>query len=267
MSGVDYEQADVARRYSRGRSLPESVLERWRARVVPLLPSRAGLEVLDLGAGTGIFARAWPSWLPARVVAVEPAAAMRAEIIRHGVSAGVRVVAGRGEQLPLNQACVDVVWLSAVIHHLDDLARCATEIRRVLAADGTVLVRGLFADLGRTPGLEFIPGSERALTAFPTVATIERAFARCGLRLASASTVEDAGPATVGQAADRIRRLRHADTLLIQFTDDEIAVGLAAIDALDPAQSLEPASLGLLAFPPVADVLGRGECRASYGGR
>ncbi|HEX6423534.1 MAG TPA: class I SAM-dependent methyltransferase, partial [Acidimicrobiales bacterium] len=245
-----YEQTDVARRYAQGRSLPDSVLERWRATVIPLVPSRGGLVVLDVGAGTGIFSRAWPSWFPARVVAVEPAPAMRAEMLRHGVSASVQVVAGRGEQLPLNQACVDVVWLSAVIHHLDDLARCAAEIRRVLAADGTVLVRGLFADLGRAPGLELIPGSERALAAFPNVATIEGAFARHGLRLASTGTVEDAGPATIGQAADRVRRLRHADTLLIQFTDDEIAEGLAAMDALDPAQSLEPASLGLLAFGP-----------------
>lgn len=250
MSGVDYEQTDVARHYARGRSLPGGVLDRWRDTVIPLLPIRAGLDVLDLGAGTGIFARAWPSWLPASVVAVEPAAAMRAEMLRHGVSASVRVVAGRGEQLPLRQGCVDVVWLSAVIHHLDDLARCAAEIRRVLAADGIVLVRGLFADLGTAPGLELLPGSERAVEAFRTVATIEGAFAGHGLRLASTGTVEDAGPATIGQAADRIRRLRHADTLFIQFTDDQIAEGLAAMDALDPAQPLEPASLGLLAFGP-----------------
>src|SRR5690606_13616249 len=172
----------------------------------------------------------WPSWLPARVVAVEPAAPMRAEMLRHGLSDSVRVVAGRGEQLPLRRACVDVVWLSAVVHHLDDLPRSAAEIRRVLAADGIVLVRGLFANLGRVPGIELIPGSERAPGAFPTVATIERAFGGYGLRLVSCGTVEDAGPATIGQAADRVRRLRHADTLLAQFTDDEIAGGLAAMD-------------------------------------
>lgn len=250
MSRVDYEQTHVAHRYARGRSLPGSVLERWRAAVIPLVPGRGGLQVLDLGAGTGIFTRAWPSWFPARVVAVEPAAAMRAEMLRHGVPASVQVVAGRGEQLPLNRSCVDVVWISAVIHHLDDLDRCTAEIRRVLAADGTVLVRGLFADLGTAPGLELVPGSDRALAAFPNVATIEGAFARHGLRLTSTGTVDDVGPVTIGQAADRVRRLRHADTLLMQFTDDEIAEGLAAMDALDPDRSLEPTSLGLLAFGP-----------------
>jgi hypothetical protein len=43
---------------------------------------------------------------------------------------------------------------------------------------------------------------------------------------------------------------RHADTLLGQFTDDEIAHGLTAMDALDPSRPLEPATVGLLAFGP-----------------
>lgn len=250
VSGVDYQQPDVARRYSLGRALSDSVLARWRAEVVPLLPARAVLQVLDLGAGTGIFARIWPRWRPCRVVALEPAAAMRAEMLQGGVPAGVRIVAGRGERLPLRQGRVDAVWISAVIHHLEDLPRCVAEIRRVLAADGTVLVRGLFADLGTTPGMEHIPGSKRALTAFPAVATIQAEFARHGLRLSSTHTVEDAGPTTIAQATERIHRLRHADTLLRQFTDDEIAHGLAAMDSLDPSQSIEPATIGLLAFTP-----------------
>ena len=248
MSGVDYEQTETARRYSKGRGLPDEVLDRWQAAVTPHLPDRVGLEVLDLGAGTGIFTRAWPTWLPCDVIAVEPAAAMRTEMIEDGIPAAVRVIAGRAEQLPLKSASIDVAWLSAVIHHFDDLDRCAAEIHRVLTVDGTVLVRGLFADLGTTPALELVPGFERAVAAFPAVATIEQAFTLHGLRLTSADTVDDTGPATLGQVSDRIRRLRSADSLLKQFTDDELAEGLAAIDAMDASQPLPPASLGLLVF-------------------
>lgn len=245
---VDYGLSHVARRYSRGRALPDAVLDRWRAAVLPLLPDGERFRVLDLGAGTGIFARAWPTWRTCEVVALEPAAAMRAELVEGGVPAHVRVVTGRGEDLPLRRDCIDVVWLSAVIHHLVDLERCLAEIDRVLTADGTVLVRGLFADLGRVPSLELLPGGDRSREAFPSVAVVQESFARHGLQLSSARTVEDAGPATVGMAADRIRRLRHADTLLAQLMDDEIAEGLAALDALDPSSPLEPASLGLLHF-------------------
>lgn len=175
---------------------------------------------------------------------------MRAELLQGGEPVGADIVAGRGERLSLRQGCVDVVWMSAVIHHLEDLARCGAEIRWVLAGDGAVVVRGLFADLGSIPGLELVPGSNRARAVFPSVAMIRAEFARQGLRLSFADAVEDAGPTTIGQAAERIRRLRHIDTLLRQFTDDEIARGLAAMDALDPWQPIDPAELGLLAFGP-----------------
>ena len=42
--------------------------------------------------------------------------------------------------------------------------------------------------------------------------------------------------------------MRHADTLLLRFTDDELEAGLEAMGALDPESLLEPATLGLLAF-------------------
>jgi hypothetical protein len=79
---------------------------------------------------------------------------------------------------------------------------------------------------------------------------IQAAFATHRLRLWSTHTVEHPGPSTIGQAADQIRRLRHADTLVVQFTDDEITDGLAAMDAFDASQSLQPATLGLFAFGP-----------------
>jgi hypothetical protein len=49
------------------------VLDRWGNAVRPYL--RPGpLRVADVG--TGIFAKAWPAWSTATVVAVEPSAAM-----------------------------------------------------------------------------------------------------------------------------------------------------------------------------------------------
>jgi len=177
---------------------------------------------------------------------------MRTTLIDDGVPAGVQVIAAQAERLPLRPASVDVVWLSAVIHHLTDLDHSAAEIVRVLDPAGVVLIRGLFADLGTTPALDLLPGAERAVAAFPVVTRVEQAFERHGLGLTSAQTVEDTGPATMGEVAERVRRLRTADTLLQQFTDDEIASGLATIDAMDPAQPVPPARLGLLTLRRIA---------------
>jgi len=173
---------------------------------------------------------------------------MRTQLVEEGVPPGVRVVAARAEGVPLDRGSIDVAWLSAVVHHVVDLDGCARELDRVVAVGGTVLVRGLFADLGRIPSLELLPGGERARAAFPSVGAIQGAFAEHGFRLSSTRAVEDAGPSTLGLAADRIRRLRHADTLFKHLSDEEVASGLATIDGLDPSTPLDPPSLGLLQF-------------------
>jgi SAM-dependent methyltransferase len=173
---------------------------------------------------------------------------MRDEMVHDGVPAVVDVVGGRGEALPLRDASVDVVWLSAVIHHITDFPRCVVELRRVLADDGVVIIRGLFADLGAPSGLEFFSGWHRAVSVFPSTATIETTLSQHGFCIVARAEVEDAGPITVAQAANRVRHLRHADSLLRQFTDHEIADALATMDQRDPDQTLAPSTLGLLAF-------------------
>ncbi len=92
---VDYER--VAALYEEGRALPAQVLARWREAVRPYLPS-SPRRILDLGAGTGIFAREWPSWVSAEVVAVEPSAAM--VLAGNHADPGVRFIRGDSEPTP-----------------------------------------------------------------------------------------------------------------------------------------------------------------------
>jgi SAM-dependent methyltransferase len=156
---VDYESS--ARRYAQGRALTTDDLTHWREAVAGFVRPSIG-TVVDLGAGTGIFTRAWAAWGAARVVAVEPSAAMRDQARRGDLPANAVMVAGRAEQLPLAPGSADVVWVSAVVHHLADLDAWAAETRRVLKAGGWLLIRGIFADLGTTAWLPELPGADRA---------------------------------------------------------------------------------------------------------
>jgi ubiquinone/menaquinone biosynthesis C-methylase UbiE len=245
---LDYSRRDVARGYADGRALSDAALARWGAAVSPWLPNRPTLEVLDVGAGSGIFARAWPRWARCRVSALEPATAMRDEMLRTGVPDAVRVIGGRAEALPLRAATVDVAWLSTVIHHLTDLSRCVAELGRVVAPGGVVLVRGLFADLGLPRSVQSLPGWRRAVSTFPSISSVHAAMSEAGFGVLVTAEVQDNGPTTVGRVADRVRRLRHVDTLLGQFTDQEIAEGLSAMDRVDARQIVEPSTLGLIAY-------------------
>jgi ubiquinone/menaquinone biosynthesis C-methylase UbiE len=85
--------------------------------------------VLDLGAGTGKLARLLAA-SGARVVAVEPVAAMRALIPE-----AVEVVAGSAETIPLRDASVDAVTIAQAFQWFRPQQALA-EIRRVLRPGG-----------------------------------------------------------------------------------------------------------------------------------
>ncbi len=77
MARVDFDQ--MAAEYQRARSLTLEGLAGWREALAAYLPAEGDLPVLDLGAGTSMFASAIAGWFDVDVVAVEPSAGMRAQ--------------------------------------------------------------------------------------------------------------------------------------------------------------------------------------------
>ncbi len=100
--------------------------------VVDVLGLAPGRRVLDLAAGTGKFTRLLVS-SGAELVAVEPVAAMRAELVAR--LPGVDALDGRAEDLPLGDGSVDAV-VAAQAFHWFDAARALAEVHRVLRPDG-----------------------------------------------------------------------------------------------------------------------------------
>jgi SAM-dependent methyltransferase len=229
MASVDYEE--IASIYQVGRSAVAHEDE-WGPLVAPYLPARTPLHVLDLGAGTGIFTRVWPTWGADAVIALDPSQAMLGEARRIGLDPRALPVNARGEWLPLRDGSVDVVWISTVFHHLVDRRRCIDDLVRVLRGPGSaVMVRGMFP--GRWDGgwHHVFPGIERAIERFPRFDVVSGLFADAGFTLRGIEGVREAS--TSGAlVADWVRRMRDADTLLLGLTDDEIAAGLAELDRI-----------------------------------
>src|ERR687885_1633795 len=100
MSRIDYD-GRIATVYDRGRAVPLDGLTARRAALARYLPPESGLPVLDLGAGTGLFAVALAEWFGVDVLAVEPAAAMRREALQKRRHPRVTYLAGNAEAIPL----------------------------------------------------------------------------------------------------------------------------------------------------------------------
>ena len=229
MASVDYSQ--IASTYQIGRSAVAHE-DAWGPLVAPYLPSRSPLHVLDLGAGTGIFSRVWPSWGATHVIALDPAQAMLGEARRIGLGERTWPVNGRGEWLPLRDGSVDVVWISTVFHHLTDRQRCVDDLVRVLRGPGSaVLLRGMFPERWDGGWHHVFPGIDRAIERFPRLEVVTELFERGGFKVHGIEGVAEA-PTTGAAIADWVRRMRDADTLLLGLSDDEIAEGLAALDAI-----------------------------------
>jgi SAM-dependent methyltransferase len=130
--------AAAADGFQRGAGAYERARPSYPAAVLSCLVGRAGLgpgrRVLDLAAGTGKLTRLLvPSG--AEVVAVEPVAAMRAELA--AAVPGVEVLDGTAEAIPLPDASLDAVTVAQAFHWFDAPV-ALTELARVLRPGGTL---------------------------------------------------------------------------------------------------------------------------------
>jgi ubiquinone/menaquinone biosynthesis C-methylase UbiE len=101
---------------------------------------RPGDRVLDLGCGAGDFsAIAAAIVMPANVLGVEIAEAALARARRTHPELRFELVPFDGA-LPLTDNSFDVVWASEVIEHVADTAAWVSEVRRVLAPGGRLLL-------------------------------------------------------------------------------------------------------------------------------
>lgn len=117
--------------YAAGRPDYPAELDGWLRDALGLGPGRTAL---DLAAGTGKFTPRLAA-TGARVVAVEPVAAMREEFRR--AAPGVEIFKGQAEAIPLPDASVDAVVCAQAFHWFATPAALA-EIGRVLKVGGAL---------------------------------------------------------------------------------------------------------------------------------
>ena len=112
------------------------------AEVCKLLGKVKEKSLLDLGAGTGIASYAFAKYGVDRVYALEPDPS---DVVGYGamrrLTCGlpVTIIAGFGEEIPLPDNSVDIVYTRQVLHHSRNLARMLDECTRILKHGGVFL--------------------------------------------------------------------------------------------------------------------------------
>ena len=111
-------------------------------------------RVLDIGCGGGIYSRGFAE-LGARHVTGIDFSAQMVNAAREKTPVGLPVEYRQGDAAAtgLPDACADLVFERALIHHLADLDACFREARRLLAPGGMIIVQD------RTPDDVQVPAS------------------------------------------------------------------------------------------------------------
>jgi ubiquinone/menaquinone biosynthesis C-methylase UbiE len=223
MARIDYDERTAAA-FETVREVPRDGLFDWREAVRRYLRPRPGMTLVDIGAGTGVFAAAFNDWFGLRVLAVEPSDAMRARIPR---TPAVEVFAGDAGALPLPDESADAAWLSLVIHHVPDLEAAAREIRRVLRPGAPVLIRGGVSGTNhdRIENVRWFPETARTIETFPSVPETCAAFAAVGFRQEALEQVRETYSASLADFLGQIDTFRDADTTMRNLTEDEFRRG------------------------------------------
>jgi SAM-dependent methyltransferase len=225
---MDYDKTSIPAVYDAGRGYDAAVLDRWLDVISRSVPKDAVCEIVDIGCGTGRYSGALGSHFDAQVVGVDPSENMLAEA-RKKAPQRVRHERAPAESLPLEDASVDMAFMSMCFHHFDDPDLAVRECRRVLRRGGIVCLRETTANYTETfPYVPFFIGSRRILhDVLPSQASIESSFSRAGFQLARHDLIRGEAARNWDVYAQKIGC--RAISILAQLSDGEFEDGLAAL--------------------------------------
>jgi demethylmenaquinone methyltransferase/2-methoxy-6-polyprenyl-1,4-benzoquinol methylase len=111
----------------------------YRKKMLELAGLQHGMKVLDVGMGTGLVARQAALLVgdPANITGVDPSPGM---IGSAKLPAGVRVVEGRAESIPLPDGGYDFLSMGYALRHVANMADAFGEFHRMLNPGGKVCI-------------------------------------------------------------------------------------------------------------------------------
>ena len=145
----------------------------WSYNILNLVDPH-GKKVLDIGCGGGIYSREWLALGAQQVVGIDfSEQTIQENQKNNNTFQNLSFQVGNALETGLPDACSDIVFERALIHHVPDLANCFGEARRLLLPDGIYLIQD------RTLADIQLPGSDEHIRGyffdyFPKLLEIER---------------------------------------------------------------------------------------------
>jgi len=132
---TDY--SEIAEHYDRVRPPPEDI---WVSKIVEYGRITACKNVLDVGCGTGRYPLAMPTVRDSVFFALDSSI----EMLKHAVAKDkfkrILWVGGDGQRLPFRDNFFDCIYMTLVIHHIENREMALKEIYRCLKNGGNCVI-------------------------------------------------------------------------------------------------------------------------------
>lgn len=132
---TDY--SEIAKYYDSVRLVPTEGL---LSRIIEYGKIDRSSAVLDVGCGTGRFTLGISGAKPFRLFALEPSIDMLKRAALKDVPKRILWVRGDGQYLPFRDDFLDCVYMTSVIHHIENKKMALREIYRVLKEGGSCVI-------------------------------------------------------------------------------------------------------------------------------
>jgi len=135
LTKADYSR--IAKYYDKVRPAPADILV---SRIVEYGKIDVNCTVLDVGCGTGRFPLSLSTIRETIFCALEPSIEMLKQAFVKDKSKRVLWVRGDGQQLPFRDSLFDCVYMTAVIHHIENKEMALREIYPILKTGGNCVI-------------------------------------------------------------------------------------------------------------------------------
>lgn len=180
-----------------------------------------GRTVLDIGCGTGRFPLSLSAVKNSMLCALEPSI----EMLRQGVvkdkSKRILWVRGDGQRLPFQDGLFDCVYMTSVIHHIENKEMTLREIYRVSKKGGKCVIMTFSHSRTKKHITRDFPGVVAIdLKRIPSVLSLKKMMTMIGFRDVHHHVVQiDEGYVSTNEYLERVRN-KYMSTLTLLSEED-----------------------------------------------
>jgi ubiquinone/menaquinone biosynthesis C-methylase UbiE len=193
------------------------------------VPKDGVSRIIDLGCGTGRYSEPLSVHFLADVIGIDPSQKMLEQTRKNTSHRGIIFKQATGEQLPVEEQSIDMVFMSMISHHLASPELTAHECRRILRDGGHVCFRNSTADATESfPYLNFFPGIRQIIKEqLASRNQIRSVFEGAGFDAVAHRAISHQMSPDWSSFANKIAI--RSDSFLTRLPDDDFRAGMDAL--------------------------------------